>query len=115
MKVIRISKDGVATQPQVVADGRVGEAAVSMDVNGGYYVAWLKHWIASDPEESVQVRAFDADGTARGPRFKATSAVGTVKDNNFGGVFYDQHRDGDPARRRCRFRASVPRNSLSAR
>ena len=66
IKIIRISSDGVVSPAELIADGRVGTPSVSMDDGGGYYVAWEKHWIASDPTESIQVCAFSADGTRAG-------------------------------------------------
>jgi hypothetical protein len=85
IKLVRVSRAGVATQPVLIADGRVGEASVSMDSSGGYYVGWLKHWIDSDPVESVQTRAFSADGSPRGPRIVAASDTGTFN-GSFSGL-----------------------------
>ena len=70
--VVRVSKAGVATAPQLVGTAPSGhstfETSVSMDDAGGYFVAWI-HRDDDFRDITIPVRAFDANGVARGPQF----------------------------------------------
>ncbi len=77
--VVRISNHGEVSQPAVVSDPtRIAEvAAVSMDARGDYFVGWTQQSDLATLEESVHIRAFDANGAARGPDIKAAAAKGS--------------------------------------
>jgi Ca2+-binding RTX toxin-like protein len=70
--VARVSKTGVATAPQLVGTAPSGhstfETSVSMDDAGGYFVAWI-HRDDEFRDITIPVRAFDANGVARGAQF----------------------------------------------
>lgn len=100
--VVRLSRAGVVSTPELVADGRVAVPAISMDDSGGYYLAWIRNGEITEPIESIQGRAFNADGTPRGPRFQVMSNAGQVVNDRYNGPLYsgltiDSSDDGSSA------------------
>ena len=72
----RISKDGVVSAPVVVdtsaptyTEEAFGNAAVSMDSAGRFFVGWLI--TARRTDHHVKIHAYNADGSSRGNEFDA--------------------------------------------
>ncbi|HEV2294503.1 MAG TPA: calcium-binding protein [Tepidisphaeraceae bacterium] len=94
--VVRISKAGVVSAPQLVGTAPVGvsigDVAVSMDDGGGFFVIWMQLHENQRPVE--QIRAFDAAGRPRGPQFNLRGGTATNPHRN---LDIAAHRDGSGA------------------
>ena len=83
ISIVRISRDGVASPPQQIATvvrpaeaeaAFLSDPAVSMDAHDEFFVGWNSSVeYANDWEETMVLRAFDAEGEPRGPEVVAAS------------------------------------------
>ena len=85
--VVRVSKDGDASAPQLIATGSIFDTAVSMHDGGGYFVGWLDNALG----DAVRLRAFSAAGAPRGPIFEPEPCGGL---DGYGGLELAAKPDG---------------------
>jgi Ca2+-binding RTX toxin-like protein len=101
---------GASQQLDTFVSDDAADVAVSMDGQGGFFVAWLS---MDTGTHELQVRAFDANGAARDPtftahrQFAAFSEVGDLdlaaKQDGSGAVFAYEFTGSDGAVRRVDF------------
>ena len=88
--VVRISKDGGTTPPQLISTGSIFDTAISMDDAGGYFVGWLDRSLG----DVVRLRAFSGDGTPRAAVFEPEPRGGL---DGYGGLELAAKPDGSGA------------------
>lgn len=98
LEMIRISRDGQLTHRKSIHTGTGDESAivypsVSMDEAGRFFVGWIP-FLSTGHDDKVVIRAFNADGTARGEEF---TAAGPSDLSSFSDLDLDVKPDGSAA------------------